>query len=316
MQAKQVSILGGSGFVGSAVVAKLQEEGYRVNVLTRRAYRAKHLILLPDVKLVECDVFDEASLTKALYGTDIVINLIGILHPSRQHSFEQVHTKLPAMLGWICQNLGISRFIQMSSLGASVDAPSEYLRSKGAGEVALKEYQPALNISIFKPSIIFGRDDNFINLFATLIKFMPAILLVKPDAKFQPIWVEDVAHSIVSSVENTATYGQTYELAGPKVYTFRLLIQGIMDTLDRQRPIIGLNDTLSNLQAWMMELLPFDIMSRDNLKSMEVDSVSDESFPPVFGIEPTPLEVVIPEYLIEQTPRNAYNRFRRYAARG
>ncbi len=140
-------------------------------------------------------------------------------------------------------------------------------------------------------------------------------MLAKPNAKFQPVWVEDVASCFVNSLENINSYGKTYELAGPKVYTFRELIQIVMATLRIKRPIIGLNDKLSYAQAYMMELLPIKLMSRDNVRSMEVDSVSAQPFPAIFGVSPTALEAIIPEYLVDQTPRGAYDRFRSSAAR-
>lgn len=315
MQLKEISVLGGSGFVGSAIVAKLDAAGYSVKVFTRRSERAKHLILLPNVQVVECAVLDYQALNSALRGSDAVINLIGILHQSRRISFNTMHHQLPAQLAKICADLGIKRLVHMSSLGASKEAPSQYLRSKAAGEAALSALQDKLNITIFKPSIIFGRGDSFINLFAKLIKLLPVVLLAKPNAKFQPVWVEDVASCFVHSLENIDTYGQTYELAGPKAYTFRELVQTVMDTLCIQRPIIGLNDTLSYAQAFMMELLPIKLMSRDNVRSMEVDSVSATPFPTIFDVTPTALEVIIPEYLVNQTPRGAYDRFRSSAAR-
>jgi NADH dehydrogenase len=315
MQLKEITVLGGSGFVGSAIVAKLDAAGYSVTVLTRHRERAKHLILLPNVQVVECDVLDYQALNSILRGADAVINLIGVLHQSHRISFNTMHHQLPAQLAKICADLGIKRLVHMSSLGASKEAPSQYLRSKAAGESALLALQDKLNITIFKPSIIFGRGDSFINLFAKLIKLLPVVLLAKPNAKFQPVWVEDVASCFVSSLQNIDTYGQTYELAGPKVYTFRELIQTVMDTLAIQRRIIGLNDRLSYAQALMMEFLPIKLMSRDNVRSMEVDSVSAQTFPTIFSVAPTALEVIIPEYLVNQTPRGAYDRFRSSAAR-
>jgi len=308
-------VLGGSGFVGSAIVAKLDAAGYQVTVLTRRRETAKHLFLLPNVNVVECDVLDYHALNAVLRGVDAVINLIGILHQSRRLSFNTVHHQLPAQLAKICADLGIKRLIQMSSLRADENAPSQYLRSKAAGETALKALQDKINITIFKPSIIFGRGDQFTNLFATLIKLLPVVLLAKPNAKFQPIWVEDVASCFVNSLENSDTYGQTYELAGPKVYTFRELLQQIMVVLAVKRTIIGLNSTLSYLQALIMEFLPVKLMSRDNIKSMEVDSVSQHPLPAILAVEPSALEAVLPEYLVDRTARGAYDRFRSVAAR-
>jgi NADH dehydrogenase len=315
MQFKEIYVLGGSGFVGSAIVTKLDAAGYRVNVLTRRRDSAKHLLLLPNVQVVECNVNDYQALNYALRGADAVINLLGILHQNPRLSFNAIHHQLPAQLAKICTDLNISRLLHMSSLRAGKNAPSQYLRSKGAGETALFEFQNQLNITIFKPSIIFGRGDGFTNLFASLIKNLPIVMLAKPNAKFQPVWVEDVATCFVDSLSNAATYGQVYELAGPKVYNFRELVATVMSTLNIKRPIIGLNNTFSYLQAFMMELLPIKLMSRDNIHSMEVDSVSDQPFPPIFNIVPTALETVIPQYLVDQTPRGAYDRFRSTAAR-
>ena len=312
---KEICVLGGSGFVGSAIVAKLDAAGYAVKVLTRRRDAAKHLFLLPNVQVVECNVQDYQALNSALRGVDAVINLIGVLHQSRQHSFNAMHHQLPAQLAKICVDLNIKRLLHMSSLRAGKNAPSQYLRSKGAGEAALLEYQHQLNITIFRPSIIFGRGDSFINLFASLVKNLPIVVLAKPNAKFQPVWVEDVASCFMSSIENTDTYGHTYELAGPSVYRFHELVKTVMATLQIKRLIIGLNDSFSYFQALVMEFLPVKLMSRDNIRSMEVDSVSDQPFPNAFNLVPTSLETIIPQYLVDQTPRGAYDRFRRFAAR-
>lgn len=315
MRIKKITVLGGSGFVGSSLIAKLDAAGYVVTVLTRKREAAKHLILLPNVNVVECNVLEAQTLKQALKGADAVINLIGILHQSRRLRFDVMHHQLPLQIARTCVDLGIKRLIHMSSLQASANAPSEYLRSKAAGEAALASYAKQLNITIFKPSIIFGRDDRFVNLFASLVKCLPFILLAKPNAKFQPIWVEDVASCFASSVQNSLTYGQTYELAGPKVYTFRALVRQIMQTLGIQRPIIGLGDRLSYAQGFMMECLPVQLMSRDNVRSMQVDSVSANTFPALFAIDPAPMEAIIPEYLVDATQRGAYDRFRSLAAR-
>lgn len=315
MQSRKICVLGGSGFVGSSVVAKLDQAGYAVTVLTRRRDSARHLSLLPNVTVVECNVMDDGALAAALNGADAVVNLIGILHQSGRVSFEAMHHELPARLAKICDASGIKRIVQMSSLQADSHAPSEYLRSKAAGEAALLAFAQKLNITIFRPSIIFGRGDSFINLFATLIKFLPVVLLAKPNAKFQPVWVEDVASCFAASIQNTQTYGQVYELAGPKVYSFRELVQQVMTTLGVKRPIIGLCDKLSYAQAFMMELLPVKLMSRDNVRSMEVDSVSQQPFPAIFDVVPASLEAVIPEYLVDSTLRGKYDSFRSVAAR-
>lgn len=315
MHIKNTVVLGGSGFVGSAIVSKLVSAGYQVTVLTRRLDHAKHLSLLPGVTLKVCNVFDAQALRSALQGADAVINLLGILHQSGKASFTQVHEHLPVQLAKLCQDLGIKRLLHMSSLCAATDAPSLYLRSKGQAEVALAGYVPALAITVFRPSIIFGRADQFINLFAGLIKHLPLVVLVKPNAKFQPVWVEDVATCFVASLNQPASFGLSYDLVGPKVYTFRALLKAIMQTLGVHKPILGLNDALSYAQAFLMECLPIKLMSRDNIRSMQVDSVSDQGFPEWLELRPSALETVIPQYLIDQTPRGAYDLFRRKAAR-
>ena len=315
MHIKNTVVLGGSGFVGSAIVAKLVSAGYQVTVLTRRLDHAKHLSLLPGVTLKVCNVFDAQALRSALQGADAVINLLGILHQSGKVSFTQVHEHLPVQLAKLCQDLGIKRLLHMSSLCAATDAPSLYLRSKGQAEVALAGYAPGLAITVFRPSIIFGRADQFINLFAGLIKHLPLVVLVKPNAKFQPVWVEDVAACFVASLNEPASFGLSYDLVGPKVYTFRALLKAIMQTLGVHKPILGLNDALSYAQAFLMECLPIKLMSRDNIRSMQQDSVSDQAFPEWLELRPSALETVMPQYLIDQTPRGAYDRFRRKAAR-
>lgn len=315
MRIKKICVLGGSGFVGSALVSKLDAAGYAVTVLTRKREAAKHLILLPHVNVVECNVFDHQALRSALEGSDAVINLIGILHQRKSFDFETMHHQLPDQLAKACVDLGIRRLLHMSSLRADKDAPSQYLRSKAAGENALLSYADKLDITIFKPSVIFGRGDSFTNLFAKLIRYSPVILLAKPDAQFQPIWVEDVVSCFVNSVENKLTHGNVYELGGPKVYSFRTLLKKIMHTIGVQRPIVGLSDGFSYLQAFVMEWLPVKVLSRDNIRSMEVDSVTQQPLAVALGIEPAAMEAVMPEYLIDKTSRGAYDHFRSMAAR-
>ncbi len=315
MTIKNITILGGTGFVGSCLVTKLDQAGYQVKVLSRRREAAKHLILLPNVQVVNCDITDNYALKDALKGSDAVINLVGILHETGKSSFEKMHHQLPRRVAQMCDELGISRLLHMSALQASKNAPSAYLKSKAAGEAAVNEFSEKLNITVFKPSVIFGRDDNFINMFAHLVKFLPVIALAKPRAKFQPIWVEDVAQCFVNALENTATYGNNYELGGPEIYTLKALVQKVMDILGKQRPIIGLNDRLSMLQAFMLELMPIKLMTRDNIHSMQVDSITILPIADELNVIPTSLDVVVPEYLLNLNPRAAYDGFRSAAGR-
>ena len=315
MTIKTIAVLGGTGFVGSCLVAKLNDQGYQVKVIARRRESAKHLILLPNVQVIECNIANTYGLKDAFKGCDAVINLIGILHESGKQAFAAMHHQLPRRLAQLCEELAITRFVHMSALQASNNAPSQYLRSKAAGEAAISEFNKKLDITIFRPSVIFGCGDHFINLFANLVKFSPVIPLAMPDAKFQPIWVEDVAQAFVNALENTATYGKIYELGGPQIYTLRELVQKVMTILGKQRPIIGLNDKLSMAQAYMMELMPIKLMTRDNVRSMQVDSVCSTCIAPELNVAPAALEVIVPDYLLNISPRAAYDGFRAAAGR-
>lgn len=312
---KTVTILGGSGFVGSSVVARLDQAGYQVKVLTRRRERAKHLILLPHVQVVECDILDPVALKAQLQGSDIVINLIGILHQTRDNGFDRMHHQLPRRVAQLCDELGIARLLHMSALQASPGAPSEYLRSKAAGEQAVMTYSPRLQVTIFRPSVIFGAHDHFINLFAKLIRMVPVLALAMPQAKFQPIWVEDVATAMVNAVSEPATYGKIYELGGPAILTLQQIIEAVMKITQVKRPIIGLGRKLSLLQGSVMQCLPVKLMSRDNVQSMLVDNVCQNPMANELCVVPTDMIAVISGYLVKNTPRGAYDQFRAAAGR-
>jgi NADH dehydrogenase len=199
----------------------------------------------------------------------------------------------------------------MSALNADPDGPSGYLRSKGEAEKIVRE--SGLDCTIFKPSVIFGREDRFLNLFAKLQRFFPVLFLASPDAKFQPVYVDDVAAVFSESLTRLETFGQTYELVGPKVYMLRELVRYVGEVTGHRRPIVGLGPQLSYLQAFAMEYAPGKLMSRDNVRSMKVDSVSSQALP--FGITPTPVEAVAPAWLADRTPRGRYNLFRDRAQR-
>lgn len=313
---KKIVVLGGTGFVGSHIVHRLSASGYRVKVLTRRREDARHLFMLPNVQVDECDVFFETALNRALRGSDAVVNLIGILHEGRSGSFARVHAELPRRIVEACRTQGVPRLLHMSALQADHDAPSAYLRSKAAGEAAVTEAAGnAVGVTIFRPSVIFGSGDGFLSLFARLVRLLPVILLARPTARFQPVFVEDVAQAFVASLDKSETVGQIYSLCGPQVYTLRELVQVVADTLGCPRPIIGLNDRFSYLQAWAMELMPVKLMTRDNFHSMQVDSVCDCPFPAVFDLQPTPLASVVGAYLANDTSRASYLRFRARSGR-
>lgn len=313
MLIRNVCVIGGSGFIGCHIVHRLDAAGYSVKVLTRRRESAKHLILLPNVQVVECDVRDDAALLKHLAGAEAVINLLGILHETGKASFSAIHADFPRRVVAACCELGIERLLHMSALNADVNGPSAYLRSKGEGELAVK--QSNLRWTIFRPSVVFGRGDSFLSMFAQLARWMPVLLLAKPQARFQPIWVEDLAQAVAASVNEPQTIAQSYDLCGPRIYTLQALVEYAGQCSGHSAKVLGLSDGLSYWQARMMELLPIKLLTRDNLQSMSVDSVCDCEFPPVFDLRPTPLEAVAPQYLGCSSPRSGYMQFRSGAGR-
>lgn len=313
MKIKNVVLTGGAGFIGSHIVHRLDAAGYRVKVLTRRRDSAKHLIMLPNVQVVECDLMDDVALNEAVSGADAVVNLIGILHDSRNASFDRIHARLPARIAASCKRQGVLRLLHVSALGADMAGPSDYLRSKAEGEAAVRA--SGLDWTIFRPSVVFGAGDRFLTMFARLAKLMPMLMLASPDARFQPVWVEDLAEVVTRSLEQPETREKIYNLCGPRVYTLRELVAYAAKCGGASPCIIGLNPALSWLQAWMMEWLPVKLMTRDNLRSMQVDSICDCPFPEIFDLAPTALEAVAPDYLTGDTPRADYLRFRALAGR-
>lgn len=313
MELKNVCVIGGSGFVGRHVVHLLAAQGCDVRVPTRNRERAKHLILLPTVDVLDANVHAETELAALTRGVDAVINLVGVLHDARgSRGFEQAHVALTRKVIAACQANGVRRYVHMSALGADSNGPSKYQRTKGAAEALVRASN--LDWTLFRPSVIFGRDDSFLNLFAMLLKLAPVMFLASPNARFQPVFVEDVARAFVRSLADLAAYGKSYDLCGPRVYTLRELVELVGAITGRRRPIVGLNDVLSYLQAFALELLPVKLMTRDNYYSMQVDSVSSQPFP--FGIQPAAIEAVVPAYLGNDTPRARYGSYRDRAGRG
>ncbi len=345
MKIKNVCVLGGSGFVGRHVVHLLGARGYRVRVPTRRRERAKSLLVLPTVDIVEANIFDPGDLDRQFEGMDAVVNLVGILHENRRGradkpqarrgDFHEVHVELPRKVAHACAARRVPRLLHMSALNADPTARSAYLRSKGLGEAIMREAGAAaredergyldgpklvrgygLAATIFRPSVVFGREDAFLNLFARLASSLPLLPLASPDARFQPVFVEDVARAIVDSLADEATFGQTYDLCGPKVYTLQELVEFVAATLGRRCRIVRLGPGASYLQAWALELMPGKkLMTRDNFYSMQADSVCACPFPALFGFSPANMEAVVPGYLAQALPRARYTGFRQRAGR-
>jgi uncharacterized protein YbjT (DUF2867 family) len=309
MRLHKVLVLGGSGFIGRHVVGALVRQGIKVTVPARRRERAKHLILLPTVDVIEADVTAPGVLERLMLGHDAVINLVGVLHGP---NFDTPHVKLPQAVIAACRATGVKRLVHMSALGASPDGPSAYQRSKGKGEQAVMQARD-LDATVFRPSVVFGPEDRFLNTLACLARFTPVLMVPCPDARFQPVYVGDVAKAIVTSLGELDTHGRSYELAGPREYTLKELVRFACEWTGRRRLVLGLPDSLSTLSAWFLEKLPMQLMSVDNVRSMQVPNTTQARFP--FGIEPQPLEGVAPTYLQPSGPRERYPQLRWRARR-
>lgn len=309
-----ILVLGGSGFVGRYLVARLAAKGYRVTVLTRRRASARHLILLPTVDVVEGDPYDPATLLRLAVPATAAINLVGILNEGGGATFQRAHVELPRLLVAACKSADVKRVLHMSALGAdAAGGPSRYQRSKGEGEALVRG--SGLDYTIFRPSIVFGREDRFLNLFAKLARLVPVLAVGASEAKFQPIYVSDVAHCFAHALDDDATIGQQYDLCGPKVYTLRELVRYAANVSGHPRPVFGLGAAAAKLQALTLELLPGNLMTRDNLASMTRDNVCDGAFPAVFRLAPTALEAVAPSWLGPDAYKPQHNVHREHSGR-
>lgn len=312
MWPNSVLVIGGSGFIGRHLVRRLVANGMHAVVPTRRRERAKSLILLPTVDVVEEDVHDPQTLARLLGKVDAVVNLVGILHGD----FQREHVELPQKILRACRDAGVTRYLHMSALGAAADAPSAYLRSKGEAERLVRTAQDdGIHWTIFRPSVVYGREDRFLNLFAQIGQVAPLMVIASPSARFQPVHVDDVARALELSLGDSRTFGRSYDLCGPRIYTLRELVRYACTTAGVPRPVIGLGPALSKVQASLLELLPGKPMTRDNLLSMQVDNICNCPFPEVFGFTPTALEAVVPTYIAGVTPRTRYRWFRFRARR-
>lgn len=310
---KRILLLGGTGFVGRSLCERLVAQGtdLRLTVATRRLAHAKVVQFLPTVDPVECDVHDDTQLKQLVAGHDAVVNLIAILHGSAV-DFGKVHVQLARRLAAACAATSVQRVLHVSALGVSADAPSNYLRSKAEAEAVLKA--APLELSVLRPSVIFGQGDSFLNLFAALQTVFPVMPLAGAEARFQPVWVEDVAEALLRCLQRPQTIGKTYECAGPQVMALRELVQLAGRLSGHERPVLALPESLGKLQALAMELLPgTPLMSRDNILSMRVPNVATGQLPGLdaLGIEAASLQAVAPSYL---SPDQGVARFDRWRA--
>lgn len=319
MKQHTVCIVGGSGFVGTHIASRLARDGHNIKVLSRRPERRRHLLVLPTVKVLQANVHEEKQLQRHFEGCDTVVNLVGILNEKGDDGkgFQRVHVDLAQKVVNAALSAGAKRLLHMSALQADAGkGASYYLRTKGEAE-NLVHNKVGINVTSFRPSVIFGAEDSFLNRFATLLRFAPPIMpLACPEARFAPIYVGDVAECFARALDDPKTYGQRYDLCGPHIYTLKELVEYVGELTGHKRRIFPLGPGLSSLQARVLEHVPGKPFSKDNLRSLQVDSVCDGPFPEVFGFEPTPLDTIAPRYLAHGSQRDRYQSYRQQARRG
>ncbi len=322
----KVTLLGGTGFVGTQLTVDLAKHCKNITVLTRHKQRHRDLRILSNVHIEQVDVHDQAQLQDAIAGSDAVINLIGILNQSGSstNSFQGAHAGLTQKLVACVNHCEIPNLVQMSSLGADAEGgSSEYLRSKGLAEQHIREHlNQGTRVSILRPSVIFGSGDSFFNRFAGLLQAMPVFPLACPDAKMSPVYVGDLSDVVLACLgievgvkpdNGTGQHDhiQSYDLCGPKDYTLRELVEFTAETMGLKRKIIGLPDWAARLQGKILGVLPASPFSTDNYLSLQTDSICDN---PECRL-PTSINAVVPRYIGDKDKRDLEQGYRRFARR-
>lgn len=320
MHIQTIGIFGGTGFVGSFLANELIERGYSLKLFTRSRERARELWPLPNTQVVELNVYDENAVTAHLATCDAVINLAGILNEKGDSGagFRRVHTELTRLIIKACAAAGVKRYLHMSALNADPFGPSYYLRTKGEGEnAAMAAHDDGLPTTVFRPSVIFGPRDDFFNRFARLLKLSPLVFpLACANARFQPVYVGDVADAFIRCLSDRATFGQRYDLGGPHEMSLLEIVRYVAKVTHTKRLIIPLGSGLSKLQANILEYVPGKPFSRDNLRSTTEDSVCrGDNGLVTLGIEPTAIGEIVPRYLGGKHERMRYYNLRTAARR-
>ncbi len=314
----RVCVLGGGGFVGRSLVPQLVASGREVTVLSRRPERRRHLLTSPGVRLVKANVHQPSELKQHFAGMDAVINLVGILNEFRYQKFRDVHVKLPGEIMRACWKTGVQRLMHMSALNADAGTGmSEYLRTKGEAEQLLHvDAGDHLHVTRFRPSVIFGPQDNFFNMFAHLLKYAPGIFpLAAGKARLSPVYVGDVAQAFIQTLEDTSSYDQRYDLCGPREYTLEELVRYTAKLAGYRRKVISLGNRISMLQAFLLEMAPGKPFTLDNYHSLQTAGTCQRDGLARLGIRKTPVEAVVPSYIGRAHSRARYDEYRKHARR-
>ncbi|MGI9505850.1 MAG: complex I NDUFA9 subunit family protein [Geminicoccaceae bacterium] len=301
MHDRMITIFGGAGFLGRHLVRKLAADGWRIRVISRTPGLAGHLQPLGEVGQIVVQPFvgkDEASMDQMLQGSSAVVNLIGILYQTSKQRFDDVQGGLPGLIARTAAKAGVARMVHVSAIGADAQSSSAYARSKAKGENAVREAFPGA--VIIRPSIVIGPEDSFFNRFAAIARTSPALPLIGGGkTRFQPVYVGDVANAIVAGLEQADAAGRTFDVGGPKTYSFEELLRYMLDVIGRRRMLVKIPFGVAALQARFLELLPVPPLTRDQLELLKTDNVVSEDALTLsdLGIEPTPIELVVPSYL-------------------
>lgn len=311
MRNQVVTVFGGSGFLGRYVVRRLAAEGARVRVVCRRPQLAMHLKPMGEVgqiTLEGADLAGGATVEPLVHGSAYVVNLIGILSEWGQQKFDVVQAEVPKRIATAAKAAGVERMVQMSAIGADAASQANYARTKAEGEAAVRAAFP--EATILRPSVVFGAEDDFFNRFGKMAQFSPFLPLIDGgQTRFQPVYVDDVAEAVVTVLTTPGHEGQTYELGGPDVYTFRELLAYLLKVLNRKRMLLSLPSSVARIQARFLEWLPSPPLTRDQIELLKHDNVVAPGALTLadLGIKPTPLEVVVPDY-VERYARHATRR--------
>jgi NADH dehydrogenase len=303
---KTVTLFGGTGFVGRYVAQMLAQRGWRIIVASRHPDRAlplKTAGAVGQVVPVFADIRDDGSVAAAVAGADAVVNLVGILFERGKQRFDSVHGEAAGRVARAAAAAGASRFVQISAIGASADSPSSYARTKAAGEAAVRAAFPGA--AILRPSVVFGPEDGFFNLFANLARTAPFLpLFGGGTTRFQPVYVQDVAAAVVACLEQDGTAGQTYELGGPRVYSFRELMELTLKQTGRKKRLVSLSWGMAAFEAKLFSLLPKPPLTPDQVLQLKIDNVVAPGAKTLadLGIQPTPAELILPSYLDRYRP--------------
>lgn len=294
----RICILGGTGFVGRHLVTRLAASGYRCRLLARRPERHRDLSLVPGTELRRSDIFETGALEQQLAGCTAVVNLVGILNEGGGRTFQGTHVDLVEHILDAAQAVEVPRYLHMSALHAQATrGTSRYLRTKGKGE-DLAHARTDMQVTSFRPSVIFGPGDGFFNRFATLLKITPGVFpLACPDARFAPVYVGDVVSAMTKALADPGCLGKGYDLCGPRIYSLRELVEYTAGLIGRKTVVMGLPDFGARLQAQIFQLLPGKPFTMDNYLSLRTDSICGHDGLAELGIEPQAVEALVPGYL-------------------